>query len=698
MSELEPFNAVQGSAREPIDVVELSAAPKGSIAEDGRRSRPFYFDGRFLTARDLTREQQYALIRQADLAQAAGAGVVRGLSVALGTNSHSIVIGAGHGITPGGEMVVLRQSRTIEVGNIPVAEQLGGSLEIDFVGDTRVAGRSGLFALVLRPVEYADQPALALPTSTNGSARIEAADIVEAAALACIPLDNIAPAESGFGARSQLAREVFLRGGLRQLSGEALPLAVIAIDRGNVTWVDEHLLRRRAGTHGVLGYGLAERATREAYWYQYGAQLRDVLSSRAQQGLDRRLIASEYFLALPPVGWVPRESVHVVDKQLVQWFFPPEFNVELGVVPADELPRLMEEGSPLAPFELDAPKAALEAMAVLLLVPVRREEFSETIADLQTRAIAPPPPQTTRPTLRVQPIQALDTLRRRHLPVVEAASVPVNLAPWERALAAAPALYFVRRRQSSPVSFIVPRYEAVRVAGSDPLEQLSGAVRDRLVAAGESAATRPPLHRLDFLLRRLRSADVKGVTQGLDALLATSAFDTTEPGRTLLLNGVVAELAYRARIPLEELAVLTKGGARSAGTSAVRLRSIRAADVDAVAKRYADGQAGEGWIALMKSESKLGELGLRLVLADTLLVPEIDAVARDTSIDRDALAQGLLALGQSADLQGISALLASPPSTKSRSLLSVRRATPLLAAPRRLPSVAGWFAGPKRIE
>ena len=63
-----------GVPREDMDALERQAL----VAVDGRRARSHYFDGRFLAARDLEREQSYLLTRQADLALARGAGVVRG--------------------------------------------------------------------------------------------------------------------------------------------------------------------------------------------------------------------------------------------------------------------------------------------------------------------------------------------------------------------------------------------------------------------------------------------------------------------------------------------------------------------------------------------------------------------------------------------------------------------------------------------
>ena len=71
-----------GAARERIKPKDLAVLRRtGVLIEDARRERPRYFDGRFLAARDLIRDQQYFLTREADLGQAAGSGVALGLFV-----------------------------------------------------------------------------------------------------------------------------------------------------------------------------------------------------------------------------------------------------------------------------------------------------------------------------------------------------------------------------------------------------------------------------------------------------------------------------------------------------------------------------------------------------------------------------------------------------------------------------------------
>ena len=81
------MEAIKGSTRERLERLEKGEVERlqraGVLIVDGRRIRPLYFDGRFLTARDLTREQSYFLTRLSDLGRSRGFGVVNGLQVGM---------------------------------------------------------------------------------------------------------------------------------------------------------------------------------------------------------------------------------------------------------------------------------------------------------------------------------------------------------------------------------------------------------------------------------------------------------------------------------------------------------------------------------------------------------------------------------------------------------------------------------------
>src|SRR5690349_8263991 len=76
-----------GSNRDQLLELELdrreSLINAQVLVGDPRRWRPRWFDGRFLAASDLLAEQNYFLVRQADLGRAAGSGIIDGLGVTV---------------------------------------------------------------------------------------------------------------------------------------------------------------------------------------------------------------------------------------------------------------------------------------------------------------------------------------------------------------------------------------------------------------------------------------------------------------------------------------------------------------------------------------------------------------------------------------------------------------------------------------
>ena len=175
------------TARPTLTAAEVAALrAAGVLIEDPRRERPRYFDGRFLAARDLIRDQQYILAREADLGRAAGSGVAGGLEVSRGEGDR-IEIAPGHGVTPAGELVVLPRAASVRLGDIPHAEQLSARFGLGRIAQPPLRNRTGLFVLALRPVEFTDNPVGAYPTTITGPRTVEDADIVEATAVVLVP-------------------------------------------------------------------------------------------------------------------------------------------------------------------------------------------------------------------------------------------------------------------------------------------------------------------------------------------------------------------------------------------------------------------------------------------------------------------------------------------------------------------------------
>src|SRR5271165_5616669 len=186
-----------GSTRVALQQPDLTTfQANGAVVLDSRRVRPLWFDGRFLAARDLEREQDYFLQRQADLGQAGGFGVMHGLMVdqppASGevSNAETIVIHAGNGITPAGELVMIPNDITIRLSDLAEEENLGLQFGISTMPQQPARTRTGLYVIALRPVEFTANPITSYPTSIQGSRTSHDGDIVEATAVSLVPYPN----------------------------------------------------------------------------------------------------------------------------------------------------------------------------------------------------------------------------------------------------------------------------------------------------------------------------------------------------------------------------------------------------------------------------------------------------------------------------------------------------------------------------
>lgn len=442
-------NPLTGSTRAQVDVDERAARTTGVVV-DHRRTRPRYFDGRFLAARDLTAEQHYVLRRQADLGRASGWGVVSGLNVREGSRATTVRIGAGHGVTPAGEPVILPEAIEVDLAAVRQSELLDGHLGLRQPRTPASRVRTGAFVVALRPVEYTANPRRGYPTSIQGSPTTEDHDIVEATAVTLVPWSTGLPA-SPDEARRALAREVFTRQTGAGLPADLVPVAMVYLDGVAVRWVDEHLVRRTLGAEqgDLLGIGGTSRAARLAFVRQHQDHVRDVIAAAS----GARVAAADAFEVLPPVGELPPPAL---DRfRFTQGWFPPEVDVDVSFVPRDELGLLVEESLMLPPIDLHADADTLAATAVLVLVPVERARLRAFQKTLETVRRPLVDRNAVAPSART-PLLALSRLKVPRPGSATVATVDPKTAAWTNLLGEAIAalgpdelLWYVRRRNVS---------------------------------------------------------------------------------------------------------------------------------------------------------------------------------------------------------------------------------------------------------
>ncbi len=447
------FNPTSGPAREKLTWETAQALETArAMLHDDRRVRSFFFDGRFLTAKDLTREQNYFLTRQADLSRANGTGVMHGLTVTPSQDRTTLTVRLGHGLTPGGELVVVPRDLTgIRLDDIPEIQRLDAAFGLAPVPRELARSRSGLYVLVLRPVEYTANPVASYPTSMGAARTTQDGDIIEAVALTLIPYPDPVGGGTFETRRSRAAHEVFAGAGMRNLPVDALPLAMLALDRGTLRWLDTFLVRREVGAEqrSVVGFGVASRELREAHALQYQQHLKEVLQARRAAGQSERFLASEHFFTLPAAGTLPAAAIEA--GSLTEFYFPPEVDVELTVVAEDELGAILDESMQLPPIDLTQTGEALESVSVLVMVPVARHGMAQRLEGLREVLRAAPlklRAAAVGQVARRLPAHALLDLTRRWQvqPVPEAPVTDLVDAAWSELLSGSRTLWYACRR------------------------------------------------------------------------------------------------------------------------------------------------------------------------------------------------------------------------------------------------------------
>jgi hypothetical protein len=625
----------QLSERTRLDAEQVARLrASGTLVVDDRRRRPRYFDGRFLAARDLTREQGYFLARQADLGRAAGAGVVHGLGVREGADGAQLVIGAGHGVTPAGEPVILDAPLTVRLNDVPEIQRLDVAFGLATRPSEPARSRSGLFVVALRPVEYTASPIASYPTSVTDRRTVEDGDIVEATAVTLIPFDVGGDAELT-RRRAHAARSVFVLGdgeatlgGRRRMPVDALPLAVVALDRGIVRWIDLYLARREAGMDDspVLGLDRATRPLREAHLQQYDAHLTTVLAERERSGRGWRFAAGEHFAALPAAGRMPAAAIDPAG--FTQSFFPGTVSAELSVVPVEEVPALVEESLRLPPIDLEDAEA-LETLSVLVLLPVPSARLRALRATLE-RLARPLLPAVPTQLARRLPLDVLRGLKAVRIPPPPVRPESLADAAWAAALAdsaRAGQLWYVRRRNVSvgEATFGV----AVRLTGDESRDEIT--LDERLRDAG--VVTR---------VSTIRKAATAQAGAEIVTLLGAPSL-----GRSPLL----------LRAALDELDAARE--ARTAEQPTEANAKLDRASVLRVAERFADPELGEGLKRLSEAEAELGGEAVTNELAKAGAIPEVDRAARTLPPEQlREFATALSTAATSGDRAAVSAVVA----------------------------------------
>lgn len=552
-------------------------------------TRTHYFDGRLLTAADLTREQLYLDQRLREVGAALGSGVVRGLRARLAGGR--VTIEPGLAITAAGRVLELRAPLTVDLNN---RAKLAG------LNDGRFAHLPhGLFALILG---YAERP--------SGVAEVFPRDLNERTAQHDVDEEGVQAALLPLPVPLPAAGELALRAGLMRLANEgtldgiglpedAVALGVLAISGDAARWLDPTLLRHPPRTLPVNGERQADLKT------QYEALLGDVLAARLP--LDGDFAAGDYFRVLPPAGLVPRAAFDPVAGR--QRFFPAHYQVSIAPIRLADLDLVQQESLRLPPIDL----ARDEPVEVIVLVPLADLAFGQLTAPLMRGPDATPGAVPTSPPLRLPHLDPL-SLRLYPLPPVHAQTSDRDAwqALWEAVTG--DTLAFVRR----PTRVAETGVSAIRIAVGAPSEPAE--------EEAPGTALPPPgdlvelvLDEDALLLRRLglaRLAELRAPPDDVGrAALAELRADFGGEAGLVLASVELMALIERRFDPVLWPTLLATARAGTLTSLRDRLVERRAAETEDAAQAVADGQSPPAPAA---TDALIDELAAALGLPDTL--------------------------------------------------------------------------------
>ncbi|MFH7319192.1 hypothetical protein ACHHRT_01130 [Desulfurivibrio sp. D14AmB] len=573
-----------GPAREKIDLAELRRwQGQGTIITDDRRRRPLWFDGRFLDAQAMNAEQDYFLARQSDYGRVAGFGVITGLGVRVhAERARTVIIEAGHGLTPSGGQVVLPETLTVDLAAVAEGRRLDAGFGLARMPGPSPFNRSGLYIVALRAVEYTGNPIAAYPTRIDAARSVHDGSLIEATAVTLIPYPDQAAASELLQRRNQVAREIFFEGSVKGQPDDVLPLAMLALDHGLIRWLDTFMVRREIAQRErlVWGLGVAPRPLRAAHLRQYSGQLSEL---QQQLGVGARINAADHFRVLPPAGPLPVSGINGSDFS--QNFFPAEMAVELSIVPEDELPALLEDALLLPPLDLELDGTAQESTSVLVLMPVPRHRFRALSQSLPTLS-RELPPALPGMIARRRPILALSQLlHRRDLQPVQPAEVSADTV-WRNELGQVEQLWYLRRRNLHYQAEVTSWSVELRA----PERQVEAEVAQRIA---------------DLQLKTRFNALLAGATAaGSAELISLLAAPVLLKGPDAAVRAVVADLEKAESV--DSLAVLK------------------------VTERFSEPGFGEGLVRLEEQDPTFGG-NTRVMdnLVKSGLLPEVDRLSRN---------------------------------------------------------------------
>lgn len=370
---------------------------KDKLADiDPRLTRTHYFDGRLLTAEDLTRDQIYLDQRLRELGRVLGSGIISGLRLDFDRFKGELTLEPGLAMTPAGRVLELSRMLTVDLRDSALISTLNE-------GNYSRLSR-GLYAVVLRYIDVGTDIAEVFPKDLGAKRGFQYAMISESVQMGLVPLPIPLPQQSALQIRARLMRELL---GDDQLHGllpeDAVALGLVVIQEGAPQWLDRELLRHPLRAEPGID-SLQRDLSR-----QYESLLEDILAERRSGSLTGDFHASDYFTLIPPVGALPKEAVDPVSGR--QGYFPENYQIAIAPVRQADVELIRAESLALPPIDLSNG----EPVDIVVLVPLSNLDYGHYAGKLE-RDYDPNKrllPQLDLLRLKLYPLQPVHALEDR---------------------------------------------------------------------------------------------------------------------------------------------------------------------------------------------------------------------------------------------------------------------------------------------